>query len=161
VTARADRSLVRFYVGQTLVKTHPRMAPGQRSTDPSDFPPEKAAYAMRDVAFLSRKAGEHGAAVGRFADKLLAGPLPWTRMRRAYALLGLARRYGSARVEEACTIALDADMIDVQRLRKLLEIAAQPPSPHQPAPVIPLARYLRPPEQYALPLVKTEKGDKA
>jgi hypothetical protein len=28
-------------------------------------------------------------------DKLLAGPLPWTRMRRAYALLGLARRYGS------------------------------------------------------------------
>ena len=159
LTARADRSLVRFYLGQTLVKTHPRMPPGGRSTDPSDFPPEKAAYAMRDIGFLSRKAKEHGEAVGRFADRLLSGPLPWTRMRRAYALLGLARRYGSARVEEACTVALDADMIDVHRLRKLLELAAQAPSPNQPGHVIPLARYLRPAQQYALPIVKAEKGD--
>jgi hypothetical protein len=141
LTARADRHLVRFYLGQALVKTHPRMAPGQRSTDPGDFPPEKAAYAMRDIAFLSRKAWEHGLSVGRFADKLLAGPLPWTRMRRAYALLGLARRYGSARVDEACSVALEAD--------------------GPKARVIPLARYLRPAEQYQLPLVKTEKGDKA
>lgn len=161
LTARADRSLVRFYLGQTLVKTHPRMAPGQRSTDAGDFPPERAAYALRDVAFLSRKAWEHGLAVGRFADKLLAGPLPWTRMRRAYALLGLARRYGSARVDEACAAALDADMIDVHRLRKLLEIAAKAPAPGPKARVIPLARYLRPADQYALPLAKTEKGDKA
>lgn len=160
LTARADRSLVRFYVGQALVKTHPRMAPGQRSTDLSDFPPEKAAYAMRDVAFFSRKAREHGEAVGRFADKLLAGPLPWTRMRRAYALLGLARRYGSARVDEACAVALDADMIDVHRLRKLLEMAVQATAPSHSARVIPLARYLRPAQQYALPLVKAEKGDK-
>jgi transposase len=162
--ARADKSLVRFYEGASLVKTHPRMAPGQRSTDPSDFPPEKAAYALRDVGFLARKAKEHGEAVGRFAEKLLEGPLPWTRMRRAYALLGLARRYGSARLEEACALALAADMVDVHRLRKLLEIAAQGPSLGSPARVIPLARYLRPPHQYALPLVKAdqaEKGDKA
>jgi len=158
--ARADKSLVRFYVGAALVKTHPRMAPGQRSTDASDFPPEKAAYAMRDVAFLARKAREHGEAVGRFAEKLLAGPLPWTRMRRAYALLGLARRYGSGRVEEACAVALDADMIDIYRLRKLLEVAAQAPSPASAARVILLARYLRPAQQYALPLVKADKAEK-
>lgn len=158
LSARADQSLVRFYVGQTLVKTHPRMAPGQRSTDPSDFPPEKAAYALRDVAFLARKAGEHGEAVGRFAEKLLAGPLPWTRMRRAYALLGLARRYGSTRIEQACAVALEAEMIDVHRLRKLVEIAAQAPALPGPARVIPLARHLRPAQQYALPL-KIEKGE--
>ena len=40
---------VRFYLGGILIKTHPRMEPGQRSTDPSDFPPEKAAYATRAV----------------------------------------------------------------------------------------------------------------
>lgn len=161
VSARVDRTLVRFYVGQELVKTHPRVPPGQRSTDPRDFPPEKAAYAMRDIGFLARKAREHGEAVGRFADELLAGPLPWTRMRRVYALLGLARRYGSSRVDEACTVALGADMIDVQRLKKLLEIGAPAPSPNSPARVIPLARYLRPAQQYALPLAKAEKGDKA
>lgn len=162
--ARADKSLVRFYLDRKLVKTHPRMAPGQRSTDASDFPPEKAAYAMRDVAFLARKAREHGEAVGRFVEKLLEGPLPWTRMRRAYALLGLTRRYGSARVEQACAVALDAEMIDVHRLRKLLEFATQARAPQTPARVIQLARYLRPAQQYALPLVKreqTDKGEKA
>jgi hypothetical protein len=34
----ADRTTVRFYQGATLVKTHPRVAPGKRSTDPNDFP---------------------------------------------------------------------------------------------------------------------------
>lgn len=162
--ARADKNLVRFYLGRELVKTHPRKAPGQRSTDASDFPAEKAAYAQRDVAFLARKAHEHGAAVGRFAEALLAGPLPWTRMRRAYALLGLVRRYGSVRVEQACTVALEADMVDVYRLRSLLETAGPAPAPTAPARVIPLARYLRPAQQYALPLVradKAEKGEKA
>jgi hypothetical protein len=52
-------------------------------------------------------------------------------------------------------------MVDVHRLRKLLEMAVQASPPSHPARVIPLARYLRPAEQYALSLVKTEKGDKA
>ena len=122
--ARADRTTVRFYLGATLVKTHPRVAPGQRSTDPNDFPPEKTAYALRDVAFLARQARGHGEAVGQYASALLEGTLPWTRMRQVYALLGLARRYGSARLEAACRIALDVDMVDVHRLRRLLEVAA-------------------------------------
>jgi hypothetical protein len=161
--ARADRHTVRFYQGRTLVKTHPRVAPGQRQTDASDFPPDKAAYALRDVDFLARKAAEHGESVGRFATKLLEVPLPWTRMRRVYALLGLARRYGDERLEEACSLAVEADMIDVHRLKKLLELA--PPTPASPPPrgrLIPLARFLRPAEQYALPLRKqTRKGDPA
>ncbi len=39
--ARADRTTVRFYNGAALVKTHPRVPPGKRSTDPNDFPAEK------------------------------------------------------------------------------------------------------------------------
>lgn len=159
--ARADRHTVRFYDGLTLVKTHPRVGPGKRQTDRSDFPPDKAAYAFRDVAYLARRAREHGEAVGRFAQVLLEGPLPWTRMRQVYALLGLARRYGSVRLDEACAIAVQADMIDVYRLRKLLEIASAAGA-SSPAKVIPLGRYLRPVQQYALPLAtreKTEKGD--
>lgn len=161
--ARADHHTVRFYDGRILVKTHPRMPAGGRSTDPADFPPEKAAYALRDVAYLARKAAEHGEAVGRFAQKLLEGPLPWTRMRQVYALRGLVRRYGATRLDQACAIAVEADMIDVYRLRRLLEIAPAPTAAAQ-AKVIPLARYLRPPHQYALPLAsreKTEKGDSA
>lgn len=159
LTALADRHTVRFYDGRTLVKTHPRMPPGKRSTDPNDFPPDKLAYAQRDVGYLKKRASEHGESVGRFAEALLEGPLPWTRMRQVYALLGLARRYGPDRLDQACAIAVEAEMIDVYRLRKLLEIAPAP-DPTRPARVLPFARYLRPATQYALPLVSRDDHDK-
>lgn len=147
--ARADRFTVRFYQRGVIVKTHPRLAPGQRSTDPSDFPEHKAPYAMRDVDFLRRTAQGHGVAIGRFASALLDGPLPWTRMRRAYALLSLVRKYGPERVEAACLTALEADMLDVRRLQRMLERAEapQPPPTHRE---LPPPRYLRAPEHFAL-----------
>jgi transposase len=159
--ARADRTTVRFYDGATVVKVHPRVPPGHRQTDASDFPPEKAAYAQRDIAFLKRRAAEHGEAVARYASALLESPLPWTRMRTVYALLGLAKRYGSARLNEACLAALDVDLVDVYRLRRLLERAVTAPSPPSPPRVLPIARYLRPTEQFALPFEgqANTKGD--
>jgi len=157
--ARADRATVRFYDGAGLVKVHARQPPGGKSVDPSDFPPEKAAYAMRDVDFLQREAARHGDAVGGFARALLAGPLPWTRMRHVYALLGLCRRYGDARVQETCATALAAEMTDVRRLGRMLARAAPPTPPSASPQVIPLARYLRPPSQYALPLASRERDN--
>jgi transposase len=162
--ARADTHTVRFYDGTKLVKTHPRMGPGQRHTDAADFPPEKAACARRDRAFFERQAAEHGVHIGRFACRLLEGPLPWGRMRQVFALLGLVRRYGAQRLEAACQTALEADMTNVHRLRRLVEVAP-PLSPSSPAArVIPIARYLRPAEQYRLSLptsTRTEKGEPA
>jgi hypothetical protein len=147
--ARADRTLVRFFVGREVVKVHARQPPGGRSIDRDDYPAEKTAYALRDVTFLAGQAKSHGEQVGRFAQLLLDGPLPWARMRRVYALLGLCKRYGDARVDAACARALGAGMLDIHRLERMLKLplpAAAPP----PATVIPIARYLRPSEQYAL-----------
>jgi transposase len=159
LTARADQPTVRFYDRGALVKTHPRQPPGGRSIDPNDFPVERSVYALRDVHALQRQAAFAGEAIGRFAAAVLDSPLPWTRMRRVYALLGLTRRYGSARVNDACTIALAADMLDVHRLQRMLELGQPAPSP-VPARVIPLARFLRPASQYALPLTPTaSEGD--
>ncbi len=152
VTARADAQLVRFYARGLLIKTHPRQAPGGQSIDASDYPVERSVYAMRDVEALRQQAETAGDVIGHYAAALLDSPLPWTRMRRVYALLGLVRRYGAARVTEVCTIAVAADMLDVHRLRRMLEhgIAAPPPTPV--TRVLPLARYLRPATQYTLPL---------
>jgi transposase len=161
--ARADRHIVRFYERGVLVKTHPRVEPGQRQTDVSDFPPEQAACALRDRAFFERRAAEHGDSVGVFAKRLLDGPLPWTRVRQVFALLALVRRYGAQRVDQACAVALGAEMLSVHRLRRLLEVVPVP-TPTSPARVIPIARYLRPAEQYRLPLApgeRPEKGDLA
>ena len=148
--ARADSVTERFYHGTTLVKTHPRMAAGRRSSDPSDFPQHKTAYALRDVAFLEREATRHGEAIGRYAHALLDVPLPWTRMRRVYALLGLAKRLGADRVEAACVIALAAGMFEIRRLQRMLELAAPPVPAAGAARVIPIGRFLRPAKQYAL-----------
>ena len=80
-------------------------------------------------------------------------------MRAVYALLGLAKRYGAVRLNEACATALDVDLVDVYRLRRLLErVAAAPTS--TPARVLPIARFLRPVQQFALPLsTHNPKGD--
>jgi hypothetical protein len=156
--ARADRSTVRFYHDTVIVKTHPRVLPGSRSTDPNDFPQEKTAYAMRDIDFLKRQAESHGEHIGQLAAIILDGPLPWTRMRRVYALLSLVRKYGDKRVDEACGTALDFEMHDVRRLQRMLKNGAALPPITRPesTKVIPLARYLRPASQYALPLVADE-----
>jgi len=149
--ARADRATVRFYKGSEIVKVHPRKPPGGRSTDPADFPVERNAYALRDVAFLQREATRHGDAIGRFARALLDVPLPWTRMRRVYALLGLVKRYGAPRVEQVCRVALEVDLLDVTRLRRMLELAtSEPPEPPPPGRVVVLSRFLRPAADYAL-----------
>ena len=161
--ARADATTVRFYAGAVCVKVHPRVAPGQRAFDRADFPVDKTIYALRDIESLARRAEGHGPAVGQFARALLAGDLPWTRMRQAYALLGLVRRYGAARVNAACETALAAEMLSVHRLARLLALAL-PPAPPSPARVLPLARYLRPATHYALPppsAERREQGDPA
>lgn len=38
VRVRADQRIVRVYLRTELIKTHPRVAPGKRSTDPNDYP---------------------------------------------------------------------------------------------------------------------------
>jgi transposase len=160
VKARADRSTVRFYHRGQLVKMHPRMPPGSRSTDRNDFPKEKAAYAFRDTAYLRSLAESQGPAIGRYARELLEGELPWTRMRQVYALLSLARRYGPERVNAGCEMALAADILNVHRLRRLIEIAGQNETPPEPSPakVLPFPRYMRSPDQYALPWGR-KRGD--
>jgi transposase len=119
--ARADRSSVRLYLGTDLIKVHPRKAPGQRSTDPKDFPPGKAPWALRDVDAVVRSARERGAQVGAFAERLLGGPVPWLKLRQAYGLLRLCERYGQDRVNALCARALAFDVIDVPRVERMLK----------------------------------------
>lgn len=165
VRARADRSTVRFYdlVSRALIKTHPRVAPGQRSTDLADFPEEKAIYATRDAQALVNRARSHGAAIGELAAQLLArSPLPWTRMRQLYMLLGLVKRYGAARVQDTCATCVAADAIDVFRVERMLKLALPTTTTEAPpARVIPLpARHLRPASDYAvLPCVEQARTE--
>jgi hypothetical protein len=130
VQVRADSVLVKIYAAGQLIKTHPRMRPGGRSTDPGDYPAGRAEYALRDVATLTTKATAAGPAVGVYATRLLDVPLPWTRMRTVYRLLGLVRAFGPAATDAACARALDLDVVDVTKITRMLEQARE----HEPTP---------------------------
>jgi hypothetical protein len=120
---RVDRATVRFYLGATLVKTHVRVAPGKRSTDAADYPSTHSAYALRSVDGVRELAKTKGEHIGLFATRLLEGPLPWIKMRHAYALLRLCERYGAERVEALCARALEFDVIDTRRIERMLKTA--------------------------------------
>jgi transposase len=120
VSVRGDSRLVRVYYDNQLIKTHPKMAKGKRSTDYNDYPPEKSAYAMRDCEYYIRKGGEYGPAQGQFMEALFAGDFPWARLREAQKLLRLSERYGAARVEAAARRALSFGLINVHRVEGMI-----------------------------------------
>jgi transposase len=125
VEVRADRSLVKVFSRGQLVKVHPRTTPGGRITDAADLPAERSAYALRDIEHLKRLAAAHGPSVGTYAAILLDGPLPWTKMRQAYALLGLVKKWGPERVEAACARALEVEAVSVPLIGRMLERATE------------------------------------
>lgn len=154
VQVRNGRDLVRIYHRGQLIKVHPRVGPGQRSTDPSDYPPGVRELACRDQQALLAQARDAGPAIGVYAERLLAAPQPWTRMRHVYRLLGLVRRYAVPAVEQACARALEADVVDVTRVARMVEQAVE----QSPLPARPQRgetgsrelRFLRPTSEYRL-----------
>ena len=149
VEVRVDRALVRVFSRGQLMKIHPRQAPGGRSTDPADLPAERTAYALRDLEHLRRLAAGHGPAVGAFAGALLDTPLPWTRMRQVYALLGLVKRWGADRVDTACASALAHEAVNVGLIGRMLERGTESTTtqPSLPGVVVP-GRFARDPDHF-------------
>jgi transposase len=149
VEVRADSALVKAFYRGRLIKTHPRQRPGGRSTDADDLPEHKSVYAMRDLDQLLARARGHGEQVGVYAQRLLDDPLPWTKMRAVYRLLGLVRRYGEGAVNTACAKALELDVVNVTKIDSMLRRAAET-APTPPArPVAAAGRFARDPGEYA------------
>ena len=138
VMARADEHLVKVYLHDQLIKTHPRRQPGGRSTDTADMPPGVEGYATRTVDRLVAQAACYGESTGIYARRLLDGDAPWMMMRSVYRLIGLAKRYGAGAAEAACARALDVDVINVSKIESMLKNATEN------TPAASLARRRRP-----------------
>ena len=102
---------------------------------------------LRGVAL--RQAQRLGPNVGGFAERLLAGPFPWSKLRQGQKLLRLAERYTAERLDAACARALGFDLVDVRRLERILVLALEhegqlaPPVDHRLQP-LPAGRFARP-----------------
>ena len=79
-----------------MIRTHPQQ-PAGADHRPGGLPQGTDVYARRDMDKLARMAAAHGEEIGIYAARILDTPLPWTRMRAVYALIGLARTYGTTR----------------------------------------------------------------
>lgn len=148
--ARADAHTVKLYWRGELIKVHPAVGPGRRHTDPADLPSEVSVYAMRDLNMLQRKASAHGDHVGAYAAAVLAHPLPWTKMRQVYRLLGLVRRHGADAVDDACRRALDTEVIDVGLIERMLTRGIGDQLPLMPAPAASASRFVRAAADFAV-----------
>ena len=122
------------------------------------FPPGTDVYARRDVDKLARMAAARGEAIGIYAARILDTPLPWTRMRAVYALIGLARTYGNDPVEQACAAALELDVISVAKIKSIVEkgtgkqaaqAAARSRQAGDAAARVTAARFARDPREFA------------
>ena len=147
--ARADAKTVKLYTKGRLIKVHARKPVGGRSTDPQDLPAEKTAYALRDIDHLIKIARGHSPTIGAYAEAVLEHPLPWTKMRQAYSLLGLVRKWGPERVDAACERALDAEAIDVNLIRRMLERATETNTAQTRPSVVIEGRFARDPGEFS------------
>ena len=103
---RVTETMVQFFIGGQLVKTHPGKSWGKQ-TDFGDYPPEKIAFHMRTPAWCRRQA----AAVGPACEQVIAGLLADNalyRLRAAQGVVGLADRHDPSRLEAACAKAITA-----------------------------------------------------
>jgi hypothetical protein len=113
------------------------------------MPSGKEIYATRDLERLKDLAASHGPSIGTYAAAILDTPLPWTRMRQVYRLLGLVKKWGPERVEQACRRALDAEAVNVNLVARMIERAKESEERDEPPPSnVVQGRFARDPAEF-------------
>jgi hypothetical protein len=115
---RVTDTMVQFFIGGELVKTHPRKSWGKQ-TDFGDYPPEKIAFHMRTPAWCRKQAAGIGPACEQVIGELLADNALY-RLRAAQGVVGLADRHDPARLEAACAKAVAAGDPSYRTVRGIL-----------------------------------------
>ena len=120
---RITGSMVQFFIGGDLVKSHPRKVRGKQ-TDFSDYPPEKIAFHMRTPAWCRRQAAGIGPSCEYLIGELLAGNALY-RLRAAQGVIGLADKHDPSRLEAACAKAITAGDPSYRTVRGILAAGAE------------------------------------
>ncbi len=115
---RVTATMVQFFIGGELVKTHPRKSWGKQ-TDFGDYPPEKIAFHMRTPVWCRTQAARTGPACQQVIGELLAGNALY-RLRSAQGVIGLADKHDPSRLEAACAKAIAAGDPSYRTIRGIL-----------------------------------------
>jgi transposase len=120
---RITATMVQFFIGGGLVKTHPRKSVGKQ-TDFSDYPPEKIAFYMHTPTWCRQQAGRVGPACEQVIGELLSGNALY-RLRSAQGVVGLAERHDTARLEAACARAVTVGDPSYRTIKGILAAGAE------------------------------------
>jgi hypothetical protein len=120
---RVTGTMVQFFIGGQLVKTHPRKVRGKQ-TDFGDYPPEKIAFHMRTPAWCRRQAAGIGPACEQVIAELLTDNALY-RLRAAQGIIGLADKHDPSRLEAACAKALAAGDPSYRTVKGILAAGAE------------------------------------
>ena len=120
---RLTATMVQFFIGGRLVKTHPRKVRGKQ-TDFADYPPEKIAFHMRTPAWCRRQATAIGPACEQVIGELLADNALY-RLRAAQGVIGLADKHHPSRLEAACAKAITAGDPSYRTVKGILAAGAE------------------------------------
>lgn len=115
---RITATMVQFFIGGQLVKSHPRKERGKQ-TDFSDYPPEKIAFHMRTPQWCRKQAAGIGPSCEYLIGELLAEGALY-RLRSAQGVLGLADKHDPGRLEAACAAAVAAGDPSYQTVKGIL-----------------------------------------
>jgi transposase len=156
---RITASMVQFFIGGELVKSHPRKARGKQA-DFGDYPPEKIAFHMRTPQWCRRQAAAVGPSCEFLVGELLAEGALY-RLRAAQGVIGLADKHDPSRLEAACAKAITAGDPSYRTVRGILAAGAERDQPPAPAGDGGAAAFLRGPASFAnvIPLPGTIPSD--
>ena len=88
--------------------------------------------------------------MAQFAERLFDNQHPWSKIRQGHKLIRPGDRYTAERLDAACHRALEVDLIDVNRVERILVQALEEEAmPQLPLP-IPAGRFARPGSVFAL-----------
>ncbi len=139
VEARLTDRMVEVFIGPDLIKTHARLARG-RQTDWNDYPPEKAAFFMRTPVWCRKRAAELGGDVAEIIDELMSVNA-LHRLRACQAIIGLADKYDTTRLNAACRRAIDVGDPTYRTVKGILiaktETETDTATPAKPTPHVP------------------------
>ncbi len=144
---RLTATMVQFFIGGQLVKTHPRKVRGKQ-TDFADYPPEKIAFHMRTPAWCRTQAAAIGPACERVIAELLAENALY-RLRAAQGVIGLADRCDPSRLEAACATAITAGDPSYRTIKGILAAGTEAGQPRPSTAGRGAAAFLRGPASFA------------
>ena len=144
---RVTATMVQFFIGGKLVKTHPRKIRGKQ-TDYADYPPEKIAFHMRTPAWCRRQAAATGPACEQIIGELLAENALY-RLRSAQGIIALADKHDPGRLEAACGKAIAAGDPSYRTVKGILAAGTERDQPPAAAGDGGAAAFLRGPASFA------------